>query len=84
MSVVEAMQLGLVPIVTKVGEMQYYCQEGQTGLVCDPERPGETVARVLELLARPREYHRIRAGAMKHWADAPLYADQVCQAAQAT
>jgi glycosyltransferase involved in cell wall biosynthesis len=82
MSVVEAMQLGLVPIVTPVGEMQHYCQAGQTGLVCDPERLGETVSEVVRLLDHPAEYARIRALGRERWAAAPLYSDDVCQAAR--
>lgn len=84
MSVVEGMQLGLVPIVTRIGEMQHYCREGHTGLVFDPEHPDKTVARVRELLDDPGEYQRIRATALDHWAAAPLYADEVCQTAQTT
>lgn len=81
MSVVEAMQLGLVPVVTAVGEMQRYCQVGQTGLICDPDRLDGTVQEVLRLLEDPAEHARLREGARARWASAPLYADDICQAA---
>jgi glycosyltransferase involved in cell wall biosynthesis len=80
MSVVEAMQLGLVPIVTAVGEMQRYCRAGQTGLICDPQRYDDAAEQVMDLLDDPGAYQRLREGARMYWENAPLYPEDVCQA----
>jgi glycosyltransferase involved in cell wall biosynthesis len=81
MGTVEAMQLGLVPVVTPVGEMARYVQEGQTGIVADPDRLENAAAAVAELLRDPAAYARLRAGAVAYWQQTPLYADDICAAA---
>ena len=84
MAVVEAMQLGLVPVVAPVGEIQRYCQHRRTGLWSDTQRPEEAVQEVLRLLEDPGEYQAIQREACQYWARAPLYADDVCSAAERT
>lgn len=83
MGVVEAMQLGLVPVVTAVGEMPFYVRDGVNGLIVDGEDPGEAADRMVRLLERPDEYAQMRARVLAHWRDAPLYAADVCRAAAA-
>jgi glycosyltransferase involved in cell wall biosynthesis len=86
MSVVEAMQLGLVPVVTPVGEIASYCQArvnailigGQTG-AADEAAADEVVA----ILADPTRLDGLRAAAISTWAEAPLYADAVLDACRA-
>ena len=82
MGTVEAMQLGLVPVVTPVGEMARYVQEGQTGVVVDPDRLEQAAATVAELLRDPSAFHRLRAGAVAYWQAASLYPEDVCAAAR--
>jgi glycosyltransferase involved in cell wall biosynthesis len=81
MGAVEAMQLGLVPVVTAVGEMARYVSDGTTGVVVDPDDFEPALARILHLLRSPDDYSRIRSSAMAYWQDSRLYADDVCQAA---
>lgn len=78
MSVVEAMQLGLVPVVTPVGEIPRYCQDGHNAvLVHDDEG---AVRSVLRLLDDPEEYQRLSRNAIQTWQDNPLYRDDVLEA----
>ena len=37
MSVIESMSLGLIPLVTKVGEISFYCEHGKNSLCYDKE-----------------------------------------------
>ena len=83
MSCVEAMQLGLVPVVTPAGEMGRYVMPGVSGVLIDPNDPAAATDRVMALLADPKAYAAIRSAAIARWADAPLYADDVCAAAVA-
>jgi glycosyltransferase involved in cell wall biosynthesis len=80
MGTVEAMQLGLVPIVTAVGEMGRYVSDGKTGLLADAAAPAETAGRIAALLQDPSEYARLRRQATDYWLTAPLYADDICRA----
>lgn len=83
MGVVEAMQLGLVPVVTAVGEMPLYVRDGVNGLIVDGEAVGEAADRMVGLLGRPDDYAEMRARVIAHWCDAPLYSADVCRAASA-
>lgn len=78
MSVVEAMQLGLVPIVTPVGEIANYCRHNRNALIvrCDDD----AVSDILSILNDRERYERLRNAAIATWKDAPLYADSVLQA----
>jgi glycosyltransferase involved in cell wall biosynthesis len=80
MAVVEAMQLGLVPIVTPVGEIVNYCDRANAVIV-DVENLPDTVEEILSLLADPGEHKARRAKAWQHWAGASVYADDVCEEA---
>lgn len=81
MAAVEAMQLGLVPVATAVGEMARYVRPGETGIILDPDRPEIAAARVSELLADPAGYRRLSAAARDHWRAEPAYAQDLCRAA---
>jgi len=83
MAAVEAMQLGLVPVATAVGEMARYVQSGDTGISIDPDRI-EAAADAVERLIRDRvAWQRHSDAAARHWLEAPLYAEDVCRAAHA-
>lgn len=78
MSVIEAMQLGLVPIVTPVGEIARYCTDGQNAiLVQDDERAAQDI---LEVMANPVTYIRLARAAQSHWQGLPSYRDSVLHA----
>ena len=81
MACVEAMQLGLVPVVTPVGEMAHYVVPGKSGILIDPARIGDSAADVATLLAAPDRFAAMRRAAIELWASAPLYADDMCAAA---
>lgn len=73
MSVIEAMGMGLVPVVTPVGEIPTYCQDGQTGIhVSSPE---ETAQRVASLIEDPALWLEFSQRAAKKWAGADLFKD---------
>lgn len=81
MATVEAMQLGLVPVVTPVGEICSYLKDGENGILVDPEHPEEAFNAITRLLAEPQEFNRVRTRAIETWLNRPLYADEVCAAA---
>ncbi|RYF95689.1 MAG: glycosyltransferase [Caulobacteraceae bacterium] len=81
MSLIEAMQLGLVPVVTPVGEMDAYVRPMETGVIYrSPEQAAADVARILD---DPALFARISAAAVDHWAGGRLYQDDVAAAAEA-
>ncbi len=83
MAAVEAMQLGLVPVTTPVGEMATYVQPGHTGLLIDPDRLDLTADQLQILLADPAAYAALSAASSNYWSAAPLYAEDFCEAGTA-
>jgi len=81
MSVVEAMQLGLVPIVTPVGEIGSYCRAGHNAVII--ESTTQTAAAVLRLMNDSEEYFKLRSQAIATWQGRPLYSDSVLAACAA-
>jgi glycosyltransferase involved in cell wall biosynthesis len=78
MSVIEAMQAGLVPIVTPVGEIARYCVDNFNAvLVQEDVRTCETI---IELLNNPSRYAELSAQASLTWASKPIYRDDVLTA----
>lgn len=80
MSVVESMQLGLVPVVTAVGEIANYCADGVNAVFIDSER--KAIEDVLNLLHEGDSYQAMRANAIATWTGQPLYRDSVLSACQ--
>ena len=81
MSVVEAMQLGLVPIVTPVGEIPSYCGHGVNALIVESDQ--QVVEEVRALLSSNEKYQGMRLSGIEAWTDRPLYAESVLQACEA-
>ncbi|MBX3479447.1 MAG: glycosyltransferase [Caulobacter sp.] len=79
MSLIEAMQLGLVPVVTPVGEMPAYVDPGVSGLIYRDE--AQAAAEIGVLLDNPALFAAISAAAVDHWAGGRLYQDDVIAAA---
>jgi glycosyltransferase involved in cell wall biosynthesis len=79
MSVVEAMQLGLVPVVTPVGEIANYCRHMENGII-HRDIPS-TVAAIEAVVADPERYTAMSRAAIDTWRNAPLYADDFAAAA---
>lgn len=83
MSVVEAMQLGLVPVVTPAGEIARYCRAGVNAILIagqDSAADEAAAAEVVDSLADPARLGALRAAAIGTWAEAPLYAEAVLHA----
>jgi len=80
MSVVEAMQLGLVPVVTPVGEIANYCHDGINAVVMLSELQAQED--VIKLLNVSERFQSIRANAIATWENQPLYRDSVLSACQ--
>jgi glycosyltransferase involved in cell wall biosynthesis len=78
MSVVEAMQLGLVPVVTPVGEIAQYARAGENAVVVTDD--AIAVSELLALLVDERRYQTLRNKAIAYWLDKPLYKDDVLSA----
>jgi glycosyltransferase involved in cell wall biosynthesis len=80
MSVVEAMQMGLVPIVTPVGEIPSYCSHSFNALIVKSDR--QVVENVRDLLSSNKKYEELRLNSIATWEDAPLYAESILQACE--
>lgn len=78
MSVIEAMGMGLVPVVTPVGEIPRYCHDGRSGIhVSTPE---ETAQRIAAVIAKPALWQELSACATERWAGASLFQDDYREA----
>lgn len=80
MSVVEAMQAGLVPVVTPVGEVANYCQEGKNAILVRDDALATDA--VLAVLSEPVRYRRMSRAAADCWQEKPLYRDDFLAAAK--
>lgn len=80
-TVVQAMQQGLIPIVTAVGEMQFYVKHQQNGLVVNPPFDDlETIAnQINELVKLPAKMKELSDAAQNTFVNQPLYADHLNQ-----
>lgn len=78
LSVIEAMQLGLVPIVTPVGEIIYYCNDGSNAVIVETDK--KVVEDVLILLESNDRYQKMRSQTIATWKDKLLYKDSVLDA----
>ncbi len=75
MSVVEAMQLGLVPIVTNVGEIQRYCVDDKNSIIYDGLQ--KTFNKVFELKKNENDYKEISNNAINTWKNKKLYKEDI-------
>ena len=72
------MQLGLVPIVTPVGEVGAYCHHGKNSVIIDTDE--QAVEDVLRVLSSNESYQALRSMAIASWKQQPLYRDSVLNA----
>ena len=75
MSVVEAMQLGLLPVVTPVGEVKHYAKHGKNALVVTDN--ATTISDIVALLEDDVRYQAMCKCAVATWEHQPLYRDSV-------
>jgi glycosyltransferase involved in cell wall biosynthesis len=80
-SVVEAMQLGLVAVVTPVGEIINYGKSGVNMLFVEADH--KIVEDVIILLNDRVHYHTICRNAIETWTDFPLYHESIIAACEA-
>ncbi len=74
-SVIEAMQLGLVPAVTPVGEIPSYCTDGLNSILVNQSSPAALAARLTLLINDPSRYASMRSSAFQAWIHANTYRD---------
>lgn len=75
MSVVESMQLGLVPIVTNVGEIGNYCIDSKNSIIFEGFK--DTFKKILELRNDSFSYKKISNNAIKTWKNRNLYKEDI-------
>ncbi|WP_339136096.1 MAG: glycosyltransferase family 4 protein [Candidatus Electrothrix sp. GW3-4] len=80
LSVIEAMQLGLVPIVAPVGEIKNYCQDSKNSLII--KDIDTATQRILSLLKDTENYCELQKNALSSWRNPLLYADDIAIAIQ--
>jgi glycosyltransferase involved in cell wall biosynthesis len=78
MSVIEAMQLGLVPVVTPVGEIASYGKDGRNAVIVESD--DKAVKDILSLLGSNERYQVLRTAAIQTWNGKPLYKESVLDA----
>ena len=81
MSVIEAMQFGLVPIVTPVGAIGDYCVDGMNSILFDNLE--STADRIEEVIIDQSLYRSLRQSAIAKWQNEPLYHEDLLMAAAA-
>lgn len=82
MSVVEAMQRALVPVVTPVGEIRKYCIDDENAILVDDVDELDSVAdRIISLLHNEDKYRIMQESTQETWANKRLYAADFCMAA---
>lgn len=82
MAVVEAMQLGLVPVVTPVGEIGKYVQHGQTGIVVSSTELALAADAIQATLNNVEELAAVRQRAIYYWHGHRIYSDDICDSAR--
>lgn len=74
-AVTEAMQLGLIPIVTPVGEVGTYCDGSNALILHNKIGIVDYAPSIIALSEDTDRQHRIRQAAITHWQDHPLYCE---------
>ena len=79
MSVMEAMQCGLVPVVTPVGQIAHYCRHMHDAVIF--EDMTSTVSAIIDVLEDPEQYAEMNRAAAAKWTGTALYAEDFVAAA---
>ena len=80
MSVVEAMQLGLVPVVTPVGEIKNYCEDFKNSLLITDNK--SAITNVISLIEDNISYNLIRDNAIRKWKNYEIYSEAFINASK--
>lgn len=78
MSVIEAMQLGLVPVVTPVGEIGRYCRDSVNAILIIDDL--DAVERVISVFKQEALYQSMARAAVSTWQEHPLYRNDILAA----
>ena len=80
MSVVEAMQLGLLPVVTPVGEIKNYCEHLKNSILVTENK--SAVSSVIRLIENKYLYEEMKNKAIEKWKDYEIYSESVLRASR--
>ncbi len=75
MSVMESMQLGLIPIITNVGEISHYCKHKINSIVY--KNIYKTSNDILSVISNKNEFNFIKNNALETWENTPTYRDDI-------
>lgn len=77
LAVIEAMQLGLVPVVTNVGEVGHYCNHGVNALVIDSDC--KFLPEISAAIENKEKFSLLRSQAIKTWSNSLSYKESVIE-----
>lgn len=80
MSVVEAMQLGLLPVVTPVGEIKSYCEDKKNALLVSDD--SSAIDSIINLLKNEDLYSDMKNRAILKWKNHEIYSESVIRASK--
>ena len=72
MSVSESMQLGLIPIVTNVGQIKIYCKNLFNSIIYQNNEK-EVIENILKLISSKKEFNRMRENSINTWSNSSTY-----------
>jgi len=81
-AVIEAMQLGLVPVTVAVGEVANYCRDGENTVMIGDD-PEATARALCALLDDPARYAALQRAGIDYWRGRPSYAESMAEAIRA-
>lgn len=81
-SVVEAMQLGIVPIVSPVGEIINYCNRENAIIVEEPSEVESNVVAISSILTDHDRYRQLQLNAVRKWENTVTYGSDILNALQ--
>ena len=73
MSVVEAMQYGLLPVVTPVGEIASYCKDMRNSLLIRSDE--DIIKKLSDVIIDHERYSEMASRSMEYWCGAKLFKD---------
>ncbi len=76
MSVTESMQLGLIPLVTNVGQIKIYCKNLQNSLIYN-ENDQEMIENIFELIKNREKFMYMRKNILDTWSNCKIYKDDI-------
>ena len=79
MSVVEAMQMGVVPIVTPVGEIFHYAKNMENAILLDIEHPETSFTDILNITLNIDLYHQMAQKANETFKNKIIFAESLIQ-----